>query len=53
MPFEKWMARVNRNVENVIGLSTDDLSDCAYYEWYDCGISSAEAARMALEENGF
>lgn len=47
--FEAWMAKVNAYVEKLAGLSADDLPDCCYRDWYDDGVSPANAARRALK----
>lgn len=49
--FDVWMAKVDASVENIIGLSTSDLSDQPYYDWFADGIAPGRAARMALREN--
>ena len=51
--FEAWMKQVNSCLERRIGLSSDDLSDCCYYDWYEDDTTPARAASMALESNGF
>jgi hypothetical protein len=51
--FDTWLAKVNSAIESRCGLSSDDLSDCCYYDWYADGVSPSDAAQMALEENDF
>lgn len=51
MTFEQWMSLVNQNVEGQIGLSTSDLPDCCYMEWYEEGKSPAAAARKAIKQS--
>lgn len=50
--FEAWMSRVDSVLERRIGLSSQDLSDCCYRDWYDCGMTPSEAATEVLQENG-
>ena len=51
--FEDWMERVNAALEGVCGLSSEDLADCCYRDWYDDGTTPGDAAIMALEENDY
>lgn len=51
--FAQWMKRVDSAIGAQCGLSSDDLSDVCYRDWYDSDVTPREAARMALEENGF
>ncbi len=46
--FEEWMAEVNKVVEARVGLSTYDLPDCCYRDWYDSGVSVKSAAARAI-----
>jgi len=50
--FEQWMAEVNQQIENMYGLSSDDLPDCCYRDWYDDGLSTKSAARRAIKNAG-
>ncbi len=46
--FEKWKQAVNAASE-LGGLTTNDLPDCPYYDWYDSGMTPAEAASEAIK----
>ena len=46
--FEEWMKDVNRAVYVKLGLTTEDLPDCCYRDWYDEGASPKSAAARAL-----
>lgn len=50
--FDMWMSSVDRILSDVVGLSSGDLVDVAYYDLYDSGFSPAEAAQEALIESG-
>jgi hypothetical protein len=49
--FEQWMAKVNRAVEHLSSMSTDDMADCPYRDWYDDGMTPETAARKAIRLN--
>ena len=51
MTFEQWMQKVNTAISNKIGLTSDDLPDCCYRDWFDDGISPKSAATMALKNS--
>jgi len=46
--FEQWMKSVDAILVNSIGISSADLPDCCYLDWYDDGISAKSAARRAV-----
>lgn len=46
--FEDWKKAVDQAVEVRIGLSSDDLPDCCYADWYEDGISPKTAAARAI-----
>ena len=48
--FLEWKARVNAVISRKTGgLTSDDLPDCMYHDWYDEGMTPAEAANEAVE----
>jgi len=49
--FQVWMAKVDAALERKLGLSSMDLADCCYHDWFDDGLTPSQAARMALAEN--
>lgn len=53
MTFEQWMKKVNQNISEVVGLSSDDLADQPYMDWFTDGMTPMEAAMEALEAEGF
>ncbi len=48
MSFEQWMSDVDRKLGFAVGLSSEDLPDCCYRDWYKDGVSAATAARRAI-----
>jgi hypothetical protein len=53
MTYEEWIKKVDRHIEKVCGLGHDDLVDQPYREWWEDEMHPSEAARYALEEEGF
>ena len=51
--FDIWMKKVDNAIGQACGLSSDDLADCCYRDWYEDGVTPSDAAQMALEENDF
>ena len=51
--FGIWLKKVDSALARKCGLTSDDLADCCYRDWYDSGVSPSDAAQMALEENDF
>lgn len=50
LSFRYWMNRVDILVTVSTGLSAHDLPDRPYRDWYDSGMSPAEAAREVSAE---
>ena len=50
--FDTWMARVNAIIEAKYGLSSDDLPDVCYSDWFEDEVTPAQAARRALRNAG-
>lgn len=52
--FKQWMQEVDEKIgKKAFGLSSADLSDQCYYDWWEDGVSSASAANRALKAEGF
>jgi len=51
-PFDLWFRDVDRWLLLRFGFGADDLPDQPWRDWYDDGLSPADAARCALEEEG-
>ena len=45
LSFEQWMEKVN----SALPISSDDLPDVCYRDWYDEGMSPKAAAREAMK----
>ena len=50
--FYAWMKAVDYRLTAKIGLDSNDLPDCAYYDWFEDGVTPAAAAKMAIVEAG-
>jgi hypothetical protein len=51
--YEDWMIRVNRYLESVCGLTSDDLPDGNSWDSWNSGASPKEYGDQLLEESGF
>ncbi len=51
--FDAYKARVDATVQNIAGLSIDDLTDCPLRDWYEDRVSPASAAKRALRNADF
>lgn len=47
--YEQWMAEVDREINKRVGLSSHDLSDVCYYDWYENDVTPARAAARAIK----
>ena len=43
MNFEQWMAEVNRELSDRIGITSDDCRDRCWYDLFDSGAEPIEA----------
>jgi hypothetical protein len=48
--FMLWMREVDRVLQYVYGVSADDLPDMAYRDYYEDGMTPAEASEAIQEE---
>ena len=48
LTYEEWMREVDREVQNLVGLSASDLADYAYRDAYDAGSSPKSVAKRAI-----
>ena len=53
MTFPQWMQKVDAEIEKICGLSSMDLADQPFHDWFDDGMDPAEAAELTLEDEGF
>lgn len=51
--YHEWMQAVDAHLRSRSGLSSDDLADQTYHDWYDDGMDPIEAAEQVLENEGF
>jgi hypothetical protein len=47
--FRAWMQKVNHEVELLCGMSSDDLPDVCYRDWFDDGVTPSRAAKRAMK----
>ena len=47
--FEEWMKEVNHYISRVVFLTSDDLPDCCYRDWYDDNVTPKTAAKRAIK----
>ena len=46
--FQAWMARVDAVLQRHAGLTSGDLADQTWRDWFDDGIKPGTAAAMAV-----
>lgn len=51
--FNAWMKSLDREVLALSGLTSSDLADQPFMDWYQDGVDPVEAAEMTLEDEGF
>jgi hypothetical protein len=49
--FDAFMAAVDEVLVRKCGVSSADLPDCCYRDWFDGGMTAGEAADNAIEES--
>ncbi len=47
--FEQWLDAVDAAIDAQIGLTSMDLPDVAYRDWYDDGLPPSRAAAKAIK----
>jgi hypothetical protein len=52
-PFEQWMMAVDAAISSRTFLSSNDLADQPYRDWFDDGISPEDAAYETLSNEGW
>ncbi len=53
MTFKEWMELVDKALEAICGLSSLDLADQTFYDWFESEMSPKEAAQETLKNEGF
>ena len=51
--FSEWINIVDAALVRNVGIGWEDLPDYPYADWFDDGMSPDDAAREALESEGF
>ena len=51
--YEKWLEKVDEEMEEIAGVVSEDLDDCTLLDYYDEGQTPHEAAENALYANDF
>ena len=49
--FEQWKKQVDKNISVFCGLTSDDLADCCYMQWYEDGVKPLSAAKRAIKNS--
>ena len=47
--FEEWKRQVDNILSDRTGMSSDDLPDSPYRDWYDDGVKPSGAASRAIK----
>ena len=47
--FNYWMREVDRELELSYGVTSADLPDVLYRDWYESGMDAGEASHRAVE----
>lgn len=47
--FDAWMKKVDAEVQKISGMSSSDLGDVPYRDWYDDGVAFSRAARRVIK----
>lgn len=50
MTFEEWKKEVDVVCVKTFGLSSDDMTDCNWYDYFESELSPFEAVECAVEE---
>jgi len=46
--FEEWMKEVDHQISIATYMTSADLPDCCYRDWYDDGVTPKAAAKKAI-----
>jgi hypothetical protein len=47
--FNEWKRRIDRIISGYCGLTSDDLPDCDYANWFDSGVKPVTAAKRVIK----
>ena len=48
--YSHWKMTIDRDLEETIGLKSDDIKNMPWMTWYEMGMGPQEATSMALEQ---
>ena len=51
--LREWMAKVDAQLRAICGLTSSDLADQPFGDWFEDGVSPREAAKRMLRDEGF
>ena len=51
--FEKWFELVDNETFELCGVSIHELPECSFRDWFEDGMSAADAAYKAAQYAGF
>lgn len=50
--FEQWMTKVDDAIDAQVGMTSADLPDCDWWNWWNDGVSAQRAAARAIKNAG-
>lgn len=50
--FDEWMKLVDKEIDRIVSLSSGDLADQTYRDWFNDGYTPEAAAEECLENEG-
>ena len=53
MTYQEWLKEINELLEELTGLSLDDIPDVSYMMYYEDGCSPEDMMEIIQEEGGF
>lgn len=51
--FENWMRRVDRLLESIYGMTSEDMTDFTWRSCFDDGLSPSDAVACFVEDGDF
>ena len=50
MSYSEWKKEIDKGLIDEIGLTSSDLADAPFMDWYEDEVSPSEAVEMMLNE---
>lgn len=50
LTFDQWKIAVDRELLRRCGMTSDDLPDCCYHDWWQDGVNPTTAAARAIKQ---